>query len=82
MVAWDLYEKKGLPLLMIYPCAVLGPDDPKSTGDYIRQIVERKMPIRAMESAVMTFVHVQDVADSIISALEIESNIGKRYTYV
>jgi nucleoside-diphosphate-sugar epimerase len=32
LIAWELYEKKGLPLVMIYPGAVLGPGDPKSTG--------------------------------------------------
>jgi len=78
-VAWDLYKQKGLPLLMIYPCAVLGPDDPKSTGDYIRQIIEKKMPIRAMESATMTWVHVKDVAESIVRALEKDGNIGESY---
>ena len=78
-VAWDLYKRKGLPLLMIYPCAVLGPDDPKSTGDYIRRIIEKKMPIRAMESATMTWVHVKDVAESIVRALEKDGNIGEGY---
>jgi dihydroflavonol-4-reductase len=78
-LAWDLYKQKGLPLLMIYPCAVLGPDDPKSTGNYIRRIIEKKMPIRAMESATMTWVHVKDVAESIIRALEKDGNIGEGY---
>jgi dihydroflavonol-4-reductase len=78
-VAWDLYKQNGLPLLMIYPCAVLGPDDPKSTGDYIRRIIEKKMPIRAMESATMTWVHVKDVAESIVRALEKDDNIGEGY---
>jgi dihydroflavonol-4-reductase len=78
-VAWDLYKQNGLPLLMIYPCAVLGPNDPKSTGDYIRQIIEKKMPIRAMESATMTWVHVRDVVESIVRALEKDDNIGEGY---
>lgn len=78
-VAWELFETNGLPLVMIYPCAVLGADDPKSTGDLIRQLVERKMPIRGLESSVFTWVHVKDVAESIVRALEKEGNLGERY---
>ena len=78
-VAWELYETKGLPLVMIYPCAVLGADDPKITGDLVRHIIKRKMPIRGMESAVTTWVHVKDVAESIVRALEKEGNIGEGY---
>lgn len=78
-VAWELYETKGLPLVMIYPCAVLGPDDPKATGDHIKLFIERKMPIRALETAVLTFVHIKDVAESIVLSLEKEKNIGEGY---
>ena len=78
-VAWELYETKGLPLVMIYPCAVLGADDPKITGDTVRLLIERKMPIRGMESAVTTWVHVKDVAESIVRALEKVGNIGEGY---
>jgi len=31
-IAWELYRNKKLPLVMVYPMAVLGPDDPKTTG--------------------------------------------------
>jgi len=78
-VAKEFYENKGLPLILIYPCAVLGADDPKSTGDLVKQIINRKMPVRAMESAAMTWVHVKDVAESIVRALEKEGNVGEGY---
>jgi dihydroflavonol-4-reductase len=78
-VAWELYETKGLPLVMIYPCGVLGADDPKITGDLIKQIVNKKMPVRGLESIVFTWVHVKDVAESIVRALEKEDNLGERY---
>jgi dihydroflavonol-4-reductase len=78
-VAWELHDTKNLPLVMIYPCGVLGGDDPKSTGDYVRLLIDRKMPIRGMESAVVTWVHVKDIAEAILRALEKEGNIGEKY---
>ena len=78
-VAWDLHRQAGLPLVMIYPGAVLGANDPKSTGNHIRLLINKKVPIRGLESAVVTFVHVNDVAEAIVSALEKEDNIGQGY---
>ena len=37
------------------------------------------MPIRGLESTVFTFVHVDDVAEAIVRALEKEENIGEKY---
>jgi dihydroflavonol-4-reductase len=37
------------------------------------------MPIRGLESSVFTWVHVNDVAESIVRALEKEDNLGERY---
>ena len=78
-VAWELYRNKDLPLVMIYPCGVLGADDPKSTGNHIRLLINKKMPIRGLESSAITFVHVNDVAESIVRALEKDDNIGEGY---
>ena len=78
-VGWYLYEQKGLPLVMIYPCAVIGANDTKSSGDYVKRLIKRKMPIRGLESVVLTWVHVNDVAESICRALEMKGNIGERY---
>jgi dihydroflavonol-4-reductase len=79
LIAWDLYENKGLPLVMMYLGAVLGPGDPKSSGRYIKGLIHRRIPARACEDAIMTYVHVRDVAEAIVRALEKENNIGQKY---
>lgn len=79
LVAWEFYEKKRLPLLMIYPGAVLGPGDPKATGKYIDDLINRRLPARVFEDSVITCVHVKDVAETIVRALEKQNNIGEKY---
>jgi dihydroflavonol-4-reductase len=79
VIAWDLYEKKGLPLVVVYPCAVLGPGDPKTTGQYIQNLINRRMPATVLHGSVLTWVHVRDVAEAIVRAAEKESNIGEKY---
>ena len=79
LIAWDLYEKKGLPLVVIYPCAVLGPGDPKASGKYIHDLINGKLPATIFNNHTFTFVYVKDVAQAIVNALEKENNIGEKY---
>jgi len=79
LIAWELHQKKGLPLLMIYPTAVLGPGHPKASGRYIQDLIHRRLPARVLEGSVFTFVHVRDVAEAIVKAAEKENNIGEKY---
>ena len=79
LIAWELFEKRGLPLVMIYPGAVLGPDDPKATGRYIADLVRRRLPATVFPQTVMTFVHVRDVAEAIVRAAEKIGNAGQKY---
>jgi dihydroflavonol-4-reductase len=76
---WKLHREKGLPVVFVYPCAVLGAGDPKATGQYIANLINRRLPARVFEDAVMTFVHVKDVAEVMTRAAEEEGNIGERY---
>lgn len=79
LIAWEFYEKKNLPLLMVYPGAVLGPCDPKATGKYIDDLIHRGLPARVFEDSVMTWVYVKDVAETIVQALGKQNNIGEKY---
>lgn len=78
-IAWNLFEKKGLPLVVIYPAAVLGSGDSKATGQYIQNLVGKKLPATIFRDKTFTFVHVKDVAQAIVNALEKEDNIGQKY---
>lgn len=82
LAAWELYHKGNLPLLMVYPGGVLGPDDHKATGRYVSNLVRGKMPAQVLTSSVFPWVHVRDVAEAIVRALEKPENIGEKYIVV
>ncbi len=79
LAAWELYKKKSLPLVVIYPGGVLGPGDTKMTGDWMKNLINRKAPVIAYNDTVVTCVHVKDVAEAIIRATEKPGNIGQKY---
>ena len=79
LIAWELFKKKKLPLVMLYLGSVLGAGDPKPTGQWINNFINRRVPARFFENSVLTYVPVRDVAESIVKALEKENNIGEKY---
>jgi len=79
LVAWQLFEQRGLPLVVIYPAAVLGPGDDKPSGQYIQNYISARLPARTFENRTMTYVHVRDVAEATVRALEKDGNIGEKY---
>ena len=79
LTAWEFHQKNGLPLVVIYPGAVLGPGDHKATGQYINDLTHRRLPTTALNDAVLTFLHVRDVAEAIVRAAEKANNVGEKY---
>ena len=77
-IVWDLRERRGLPVVVLYPGPVLGAGDPNATGLYIRDLIGGRAPVRALEDSVFALVHVRDVAEAILLALEKEGNEGER----
>lgn len=65
-----LVAARGLPLTFLYPAAVLGPGDPKSTGRYIADLLDRRVPMGLFPGAELTGVHVRDVAAAIDLVLQ------------
>jgi len=79
LIAREYHEKRGLPLVMIYPGNVLGEGDNKPTGQFVGDIVRGKQPVNAFTDTVLTFVHVRDVVEAIVKAAEKQDNIGQNY---
>ncbi len=78
-IAWNLSEKKGLPLVVIYPVCVLGAGDTKASGRYIQDLINRKLPATVFKNRIFSFVYVKDLAQAIVNALEKDNNIGEKY---
>jgi len=79
LIVWNLHKEKGLPVVVVYPCSVIGAGDPKASGQYIENLLYRRLPATVFSDAVLTFVHVKDVAEIIIRAAEKQNNIGEKY---
>jgi dihydroflavonol-4-reductase len=78
-IAWDLHETKGLPLVIIYPGQVIGPGDNSPSGEQIKRISNGRLGATAFGGAIITYVHVEDVVEVIIRALEKRNNDGEKY---
>ena len=79
LIAREYHEKRGLPLVMIYPGNVLGEGDNKPTGQFVNDIIRGKQPVNGFTDTVFTFVHVRDVVEAIIKAAEKPDNFGENY---
>jgi dihydroflavonol-4-reductase len=79
LVVWELYRERNQPVVMLYPGSVLGAGDLKATGQYVRDLIERRVPGRVFEDSAFIYVHVNDVASGIVRALEKEGNEGEKY---
>ena len=49
------------------------------TGQYIRDFIQRRLPATLFEDTQYTYVHVKDVAETIVKVLEKPENIGQKY---
>ncbi len=72
-------RERGLPLVVLYPCGVLGAGDPKGSGQYIADLVRRRMPAAVLPDALLTWVHVADVAEAIALAVDQAGLDGQGY---
>ncbi|MBI5283239.1 MAG: NAD-dependent epimerase/dehydratase family protein [Candidatus Solibacter usitatus] len=78
-IVWDLRARRGLPAVVVYPGAVLGPGDEKASGQYIMNLIGRRLPATVFDDGVLTYVHVNDAAEIIARAAEKSGNAGERY---
>ena len=78
-LVWKLYKNQHLPVVMVYPGAVAGPGDLKASGQYIHDLINRRLPMRVYDNSILTWVHVRDVSTAIVKTLELSDNLGERY---
>jgi dihydroflavonol-4-reductase len=78
-IARRLHAERGLPLVLLHPGAILGAHDPKPTGRYLRDLALGRMPAQVLTNHPFPFVHVRDVCQALLKALEKPDNIGQSY---
>lgn len=79
LISLKLYEEKGLPLTMIYPSAVIGPNDPSASGRYIINLALGLYPGQFLTKSYISMVYVDDVVEVIVKAVEKNDNVGEKY---
>lgn len=70
--------RSGVPLLIVQPGGVYGPKDHSAVGANLRALAEGKLRYRAFEGVGLNFVHVDDLADGILRALD-RGRLGESY---
>lgn len=81
-VAWELFRERQLPLVVVYPGAVIGPDDPKAAGRYLARVLEEKLPAQVLRDKPFPWVSVGDVTETVSRALQAEGSVGETYLAV
>jgi nucleoside-diphosphate-sugar epimerase len=69
---------EGLPCVIVQPGGVYGPDDHSQLGNLIGQYVSGRLPLIPFPDLGINLVHVDDVADGILLALE-AGEVGESY---
>lgn len=78
-IAWELHRTRGLPLVTIYPGIVLGAGDDRPSGQYIKDVICKRVPSIIFCRSYETYVYVGDVVEMILRAAEKPDNIGEKY---
>ena len=69
---------KGAPIVIVQPGGVYGPDDHSEIGNFIDQTRKGKLRAKAFPEVGLNLVHVDDVADGILLALD-NGKVGESY---
>lgn len=78
-LVWDLHRERGLPVVGIYPAAVIGAGDLKASGMFVVNVLKHRLPAVGLRNSRITFVPARDVAEAIALALRAQYNVGERY---
>ena len=69
---------EGLSLVIVQPGGVYGPDDHSSLGKQLSDFMAGRMPALAFPDLGLNMVHVEDVADGVLLALD-RGEVGESY---
>jgi len=64
------FARAGLPLVIVQPGQVYGPNDHSEVGANLRALANGKLRYLALGGVGLNFVHVDDLADGIVRALD------------
>jgi dihydroflavonol-4-reductase len=76
-VALPLIER-GAPIIIIMPGVVYGPGDKSAIGQFMRLFYLEQMPVLPAPETILSYTHVEDIADGHILAAE-KGRIGESY---
>jgi len=77
-LAKRLIADEGLPCVIVQPGGVYGPDDHSAVGQQMNQFLAGKMPLIAFPETGFNMVHVDDVGDGVLLALD-SGKVGESY---
>lgn len=63
-------QRAGLPLVIVCPAFVYGPEDEGPAGRFVDDLIRRKVPALLSKPAWFSYVYVDDVANAIVAALD------------
>src|SRR5437870_3261632 len=64
------FAHAGLPIVIVQPGQVYGPNDHSAVGANLRALAKGRLRYRALGGVGLSFVHVDDLADGILRALD------------
>ena len=70
--------RNGAPIVIVQPGQVYGPNDHSGVGANLRAVAEGRLRYRGFEGLGLNLVHVDDLADGIVRALD-RGRIGECY---
>jgi dihydroflavonol-4-reductase len=73
-----MIDQENLPCVIVQPGGVYGPDDHSAIGTQMNNFLAGRMPLIAFPDLGFNMVHVDDVADGVLLALD-KGAIGEQY---